>query len=96
MLLIFAFNITPKIVLHNLIVHHKDSPIPTGKYAQICKTGFHCDCESQVVTVPYITQVLSPDLAVPVYFQVHQTRASYQFYSFPHFIFGLRGPPFSV
>jgi hypothetical protein len=96
MLLIFAFSITPKIVLHSLVVHHEDSPIPSGKYAQVSKTGFHCDCENLVVELPYIIQVVSTHLIVPDSFQIYQTRTNYQYYSFPHFIFGVRGPPYSV
>ena len=96
MLLIFAFSVTPKLFLHDLVVHHKDTPIPLGKYAQVSNAGFHCDCESQVVDLPYVADVAGICLTAPVSFPTHQTRAAYQFHSFPHFIFGLRGPPLSL
>lgn len=96
MLLIFAFSITPKVVLHNLVVHHKDSPISSGKYAQVSKTGFHCDCESQVVVLPYLNQISCFQLNVSQSFQIYQSRNNPQFYCSTHFIFGLRGPPPSI
>jgi hypothetical protein len=96
MLLIFAFSSTPKIFLHNLVVHHKDSNISLGKYAQVSTTGFHCDCESQVVELPYLNQVFHINLLVLGSFQIYQSRTNHQFFSFPHYIFGLRGPPLSA
>ena len=96
MLLIFAFSITPKLFLHDLIVHHKDTPVTSGKDAQIGQTGFRCDCENQVVELPFIDGVASFQLIVQGCFRSYQIRSAHQYYSFPRFNFGLRGPPASV
>jgi hypothetical protein len=96
MLLIFSFSIMPKVILHDLLVHHKDTRPNSGDYAQVSKTGFHCDCDSQVVEVPYIDQVSSFNLLAPATYHSFQIRTSHQFHSFPHFIYGLRGPPASA
>lgn len=93
MLLMFSLSITPKLFLHDLVVRHRDSSISSGKYVQVGKTGFRCDCENQVVELPFLTQVGYFSLTAPVYFPVYALGTDYRFYSFPHFIFGLRGPP---
>ena len=96
MLVIFAFSMTPKVILHNLIVDHKDTHIPSGKDAQVGKTGFLCDCESQVVVLPYLNHVDNYQLKIPRSFQIYRTPVGYSFHSVSQFIFGLRGPPFAV
>jgi hypothetical protein len=94
MLLVFAFSITPKLVLHKLVAHHKDATSTSNKHSdQITKNGFHCDIENQVVVVPYVFQVIRLHLKVPTSFQIYQNRANYSFYSSRRFTFGLRGPP---
>ena len=97
MLLILVFSITPKIILHNLLVNHKDISYPSHEHSgQVTKGGFHCDCENQVVEIPYLNLAINIRLDISRSFQIYQTRISYPFYSFPNFIFRLRGPPFSV
>ncbi len=96
MLLIFAFSITPKLILHDLVVHHKDKPIHAGENTQVSKTGFHCDCENQVVELPYLTYSAHQPADIPRSFQLYQTGVNCPFYSSPYLNFGLRGPPFSV
>lgn len=94
MMLIFAFSITPKIILHDLVTDHKDiSPHSPGNSVQVTKSGFHCDRESLVVVLPYLNYKVSIHLDIFKAFRIYQTGAGYQSYSCPHFIFGLRGPP---
>jgi len=56
LLLLFVFSITPKQFLHDLIVQHKDdySSISKGSLPALNKVGFQCDCNNQVVQMPYI------------------------------------------
>jgi hypothetical protein len=94
MLLIFAFSITPKLILHDLFVHHKDKPVLAGQYAQVSKTGFHCDCENQVVELPYLFYPANQPADIPRSFQIFQTGICCPVYSSLSINFGLRGPPF--
>jgi hypothetical protein len=97
MLLIFSLSITPKLFLHDLVAHHKDLSYPSHQHTdQINTAGFHCDRESQVVELPYISHVICIHLIVPGSFHTYQTRADHQVYFLPHFIVGLRGPPTRV
>jgi hypothetical protein len=94
MLLIFVFSITPKQYLHDLVVRHKDDySIIEGKGLQVAKIGFQCDCNQQVVQLPYLSE---PDFRLPfislqhfsvflLYIQ-HYSSAEQRFSS-------LRGPP---
>ncbi len=96
MLLVFAFSITPKLILHDLVVRHKDKPVLAGKYTQVSDKGFHCDCESQVVELPYLFYSANRPADIPPFFQIFQTGIYCPFYSSPQASLGLRGPPFSV
>ena len=62
MLAVFAFSITPKIILHHFVANHKDTPYASNfeKTAQIHQAGFNCSCENQVVESPF-TEEFGPD-----------------------------------
>jgi hypothetical protein len=94
LLMIFSFSITPKIVLHDLVAHHKD--IHSGNHSktdQLAQAGYHCDCESQVVVLPYLDLPAYISQGVADSFLTFQVRTEDQIYSIGHFIFGFRGPP---
>jgi len=94
LLMTFSFSITPKIVLHNLVAHHKD--IHSGKHSktdQLARAGYHCDCESMVVVLPYLDLPAYIPQGVAECFFSFQVRTEGQIYSTGHFIFGFRGPP---
>jgi hypothetical protein len=94
LLMTFSFSITPKIVLHNLVAHHKD--IHSGNHSssdQVAQAGYHCDCESQVVVLPYLDLPVYIPQGVADCFLTSQVRTEDQIYSIGHFIFGFRGPP---
>jgi len=97
MLLVFSLSITPKIFLHQLVANHKDRSYTAHSHTdQFTKAGFRCNCENQVVEVPYLNYSTGVDLVVYSSFQIDRTTPIYQFPSFPYFIFGLRGPPSHV
>jgi hypothetical protein len=98
LLLVFAFSITPKVVLHNVFANHKDVRYPSGeKETQVNKSGFYCDTENQVVEIPYLEHYsFVVDRIIGVTFQAFQSRKGHQFLSFTCFITGLRGPPSSL
>jgi hypothetical protein len=94
LLLTFTFSVTPKILLHSLVAHHKDVHSRIGGQTdQLTKAGYHCDCESQVVVLPYLDlsayHPLDPALCFPPFLN----REGDQIYPAGHFIFGFRGPP---
>ena len=94
LLLTFTFSITPKILLHSLAAHHKDIHTNiAGKTDQLTKAGFHCDCESQVVVLPYLDLPAYRPHEPVLSFPPLQSREGDQIYPARHFIFGFRGPP---
>ena len=56
MLLVFAFSITPKLVLHNLFAGHIDNvPVKNSKFPlQVNTAGFNCDKDGVVATAPFV------------------------------------------
>jgi len=94
LLVVFALGITPKVFLHKLIAGHKDLAYTChGTTDQFTKAGFRCNCDNQVVQVPYIHQIVAILLVVPICFPTDQITADHSFPCSPHLIFGLRGPP---
>jgi len=98
LLTVFTLSIMPKILVHALVAHHQDVHLSIGHDGsdQVNKAGFHCNVESLVVELPCLSFPISIQLAVPQLFRDYQMTADHQFYSFGHFIFGLRGPPTAV
>jgi hypothetical protein len=94
LLLTFTLSTTPKMLLHRLVAHHKDIHFNVGGQTdRVTKAGYHCDCESQVVVLPYIDLPAYNPQQLTVSFLPFQSRAGDQIYSPGHFIFGFRGPP---
>ena len=97
MVLLFAFSITPKIMLHDLIANHKDRPyaVNDSNTKEIDASGFHCHYDNLVVESPFlddcfpvgITQLPAPEQLFSL--------APNRFHFATHFYFGLRGPPFT-
>jgi len=98
MLALFALSITPKIVVHALAAHHKDTHlgVPHDKTDQLNKAGFHCQVDNLVVELPYLSYSISIPLAIPEVYRTYQIRTEPPFYPSNHFIFRLRGPPVTV
>ena len=68
-LLVFAFSITPKILLHNVIANHTDTPFSsnTEKHAQLHKAGFNCTIDNLVVESSFIQATYSTPVEVQIY-----------------------------
>jgi hypothetical protein len=93
-LLTFTFSITPKILLHSLVAHHKDIHSNIGgKTDLLTNAGYHCDCESQVVVLPYLDLPAYRPQDFALCFPPFQGMEGDQIYPAGHFIFGFRGPP---
>ncbi|MES1220688.1 MAG: hypothetical protein ABUT20_34630 [Bacteroidota bacterium] len=94
MLLVFAFSVTPKQWLHDLVTHHKDSPsISFNGDQSISASGFHCNCDNIVVQSPFLSFDVTNDLIHPEFFEQHQITTLSNFISSYHYNFSLRGPP---
>ena len=94
LLMTFSFSITPKIVLHKLAAHHKDIHSTNHSTSdQVSQAGYHCDCESLVVVLPYLDLPVYIPQDVADRFLTFQVSTEDQVYSIGHFIFGFRGPP---
>jgi hypothetical protein len=95
MLAVFVFSVTPKILLHNLVADHKDSPIKSNlsDKHQFSKAVFNCNCDNLVVESPFVNDVLPVYLAVQKLFVRQQTFFRNNFSFLHHFYFELRGPP---
>jgi hypothetical protein len=98
LLVLFAISITPKIVVHSLVARHQDIHLAPNKDKtdQVSRTGFHCAVDNLVVELPFLSYSVYTQLVIPELFRTYQVGADHQFYSFSHFIFGLRGPPVTV
>ena len=92
---IFAFSITPKIILHNVVANHKDTPFASNseKKAQINKAGFNCNCDNLVVESPFTDQhepfeiIINHFFLPPIIKNINSVKTVVQYYP------ALRGPP---
>ena len=94
LLLTFTLSVTPKILLHSLVAHHTDTHFHIGGQTdRVAKAGYHCDCESQVVVLPYLDLAAYNPQQIAARLLPFQSRGGDQIYPVGHFIFGFRGPP---
>jgi hypothetical protein len=98
MLVVFAFSITPKIVLHDFIANHKDTPFKSNfeKDAQLNKAGFNCSCDNLVVESPFTVELAPVQIIIASVFPARLTGHTNNFNSGHHFYFELRGPPAEI
>ncbi|NML20601.1 hypothetical protein HHL16_06935 [Pseudoflavitalea sp. G-6-1-2] len=95
LVLLFALSITPKKVLHDLLVDHQDDIAYHLKSAPlIIKSGFHCDTENQVAESPFTTTatVILPQPAL-ITFITHNEKPVVGLHAVSAFHYSLRGPP---
>jgi hypothetical protein len=95
LLLLFAFCITPKMLLHELIADHKDTPFTSNNSSsqQFEYSGFRCNCDNLVVESPFVNYYITQEVVFPKFNSNHS-----DFFAtnpvFSHsFYFELRGPP---
>jgi hypothetical protein len=95
MLLVFAFSVTPTIVLHNWLANHKDSvrKLPANNQQQVSQIFFNCNCDNIVATSPFTEPDTHFQLPPVLVFSVQPETKLALFLSSPHFFFSLRGPP---
>ncbi|MES2004563.1 MAG: hypothetical protein V4450_08580 [Bacteroidota bacterium] len=96
-ILLFAFGITPRLTLHNLVATHKDS---RGKITatdhsteQLSKAGFNCQCDNLVSESPFVTVVSPSSVTSQTAFADHKKAFVEEIHAAPQFCSTLRGPP---
>jgi hypothetical protein len=95
MILLFAYSITPKIMLHDLIADHKDGTYRSNdtKTSRFDPSGFHCHCENLVVQSPFMDNgVFHGFIPMIIHERLFSLSANH-FRCSAQFNFALRGPP---
>ena len=96
LLVLFAFSITPKKVLHDLVANHRDThskACSDNSTTKIVKAGFNCNCDNLVVESPFVNDLVPVHFNVAKQFAQQQTFFRNNFNSLHHFYSELRGPP---
>ena len=95
LLVLFAFSIMPKKMLHDWIVSHTDGVAAVGKsaMAQVGKAGFNCDCKNLVAESPFTADNQSIDLVLPLDYHPMPGAFLCKVYTASLFFYSLRGPP---
>jgi hypothetical protein len=97
LLLVFAFSITPKRILHDLFANHVDN-VP-GKNSNstyhVIDAGFNCDNDHLVVESSFLgTHTVFSILSIPVL--TSYVIKDIPLYSSSEIISSLRGPPVNI
>ncbi len=96
-LLLFAFSITPRLTLHNIVANHKegrtDKILHNSSQDQLSKTTINCLCDNLVAESPFVGDAINDSHTVLSLFHTHQVRLV-SFHEFSaQFSYSLRGPP---
>jgi hypothetical protein len=95
MLVLFAFSITPKMTLHDLFAHHKDTLFSASSkdHAVISLSGFRCNCENLVVESPFVAEITIFKIGLQHGLSSLPVTQVKEFYPATHFFPDFRGPP---
>jgi hypothetical protein len=95
MLIVFAFSITPTIVLHNWLANHTDTYKKSAdtKSQQVGKQTFNCHCDNLVAESPFTETEIFKSLSPTQIFAIIATVDIAQLPSSPIIFYSLRGPP---
>jgi hypothetical protein len=95
MLVLFAFSVTPKLLLHNLVANHKDTPVKcsANNNAQFNIAGFNCGCDNLVVESPFVENSVTAEIITQQVFSQYINTEVKNFISVNQFYSELRGPP---
>lgn len=97
LLVLFAFSITPKKLLHDVFADHIDSKCKLDHShdlnGQITTSGYNCQTDNLVIESPFENVSFTVTLFVPCFYTQQNDSSIRNLFSSDHFIFGLRGPP---
>ncbi|HMG82062.1 MAG TPA: hypothetical protein VK559_03425 [Ferruginibacter sp.] len=94
-LVLFAFSVTPRNVLHDWFANHKDeTSLSKNSGSPTLKTfDYLCKTDNLVAESPFIESIPQFDFSTLQPFTQYQILTAYFFYSSQHFFFEHRGPP---
>ena len=96
-LVLFAFGITPKIALHNMVANHQDgrtkNNLPDPSTTQFSTASFNCQIDNPVIESPFEMTVGQAYTAVETSFAAYKKTYVEAVYSTQQFCAALRGPP---
>jgi len=92
---LFALAVTPKIVIHALVVHHRDVHLPICPCAaeHLNTASFHCATDNLVVDFPFLVSHLAGPRTVAPAVAVRGATVLVAPLCRFHPLYGLRGPP---
>ncbi len=95
MLVLFAFSVTPRNILHELFANHTDETVLSKKSNSTSLKTFDylCKTENLVAESPFIESITRFDLSTFPAYPKHLILTSYFFSSTKYFFFEHRGPP---
>ncbi|MEJ7912714.1 MAG: hypothetical protein WKF70_06145 [Chitinophagaceae bacterium] len=94
LLLVFAFSITPKKYLHELVADHKDFySYHSGEETTVNTAGFNCHCEELVVSTPFVETSLETALLPTIVYRTFSTSSYHFFFYSTNSAKDSRGPP---
>ncbi len=99
LLVLFAFGITPRLALHNLVANHKDgrskfSSLPDGPFSkQLSKAGFNCQCDNTIIESPFLQEAGTASVVITSAFEAYKNTYTEDVYSSQEYCSSLRGPP---
>ncbi len=92
-LVLFAYSITPKIVLHNLVANHIDkSKVLNSHLNELSASGYNCKCDNLVAESPFIPAETFTQQVFTSYFSFISLD-KIPISSFAQLFAELRGPP---
>jgi hypothetical protein len=96
-LVLFAFGITPRLTLHNLVANHKDgrlkSSLPDPNSNQLSKAGFNCQCDNTIIESPFLQETVSQFVITVSAFEAYKNIFTENVFSSQEYCSSLRGPP---
>src|ERR1700731_2549167 len=96
MLVLFAFSVTPRKLLHDVFANHKDgysNLSGTPGLPQVSSTVFNCQCDNLVAESPFIDDSSPIEIFTPGLFAEYKSGLVTSIHAEQQFFFGLRGPP---
>ncbi|HLG41462.1 MAG TPA: hypothetical protein VI461_17410 [Chitinophagaceae bacterium] len=95
MLLLFAFSITPKQLLHDAIAGHKHdySPLSRESNFKVPKNSFQCNWQEQAIESPFTYERAFQAPEAPVFLSFYKSHYTRNLYSAEAHYSSLRGPP---
>jgi hypothetical protein len=94
---VFAFGITPKRTLHNLVANHKDGKLNpsshNGRTSDISRAAFNCQCDTLISESPFVSEPGTLCSLPETVYSFYLDKELGKHHPSELFCFDLRGPP---